>query len=331
MFTVTPVSDATTWDATVESLLGHPLQKWGWGELKSAHNWSASRLLVSDAHGARVAGAQVLHRHLPFPFKSVSHVPRGPFFGPDLTMAQRDGVTDAVVAWLKKNTGGVGVTIEPDLDESEALHPAGGISSPNPILYPVTLILDLSMPADDLMAQASKTTRYDIRKGMKNNLDIRRVVTDDEVTQVLHTYRTNAERAGFAIHSDQYYRDVHSLLGEDSFIAACFAEGEVASFVWLAKSGNTWFELYASATDAGRKLRANAPVKWFAISAAKESGALRYDMNGLLNDGISEFKRSFAKYENTLQSSLDVPFSPLHATWNKALPTAKRVIRKVRG
>lgn len=50
--------------------------------------------------------------------------------------------------------------------------------------------------------------------------------------------------------------------------------------------------------DAGRKARANAPVKWFAVRLAQDAGLLRYDVNGLLNDGVSTFKRSFAKHED---------------------------------
>lgn len=329
MYTITPITNATTWNEQVESLKGHPLQKWGWGELKSAHNWSATRLQVSI--GDEVVGlAQVLHRSLPTPFKSLSHVPRGPVFAPSLDSSARTAVADALVAWVKKNVGGVGITIETDLDASQAVAVTGSKASPNPILYPTTLILDTTLSNEDLMAGASKSTRYDIRKGEKNNLDIRRVVTQAEVEQVLHTYRENAARAGFAIHADSYYRDIHTLLGEDSFIAACFADDSVASFVWLARSGETWFELYASANDTGRKLRANAPVKWFAIQAAKDAGAPRYDMNGLLNDGISDFKRSFSKHENELQPSIDVAFSPLHGVWNNLLPTAKKVLRKIK-
>lgn len=330
MYTITANTDSGEWNALVEDLKGHPLQKWGWGELKSAHNWNATRLLVAK-DGQPVAAAQVLHRHLPIPFKSLSHVPRGPVFADALTGADRTAIIDDIVAWVKKNVGGVGITIETDLDATDAVAVTGGVPSPNPILYPTTLILDTTVTEDELMAQASKTTRYDIRKGAKNNLDIRRVESDEDLEKVLFTYRENANRAGFALHDDSYYRDLHHMLGEDSYLVACFHEGEVASFVWLARSGQTYWELYASANDAGRKLRANAPVKWHAIMQAKADGAPRYDMNGLLNDGISEFKRSFSKHENELQPSVDVAFSPLYSVWNKALPTAKKVIRKVRG
>lgn len=136
MYTVTPISDHTTWDTLVDLLAGHPLQKWGWGQLKSAHNWSATRLLVTNAAGDRVAGAQVLHRHLPFPFQSVSHMPRGPFFSTALTSTERTDVTTALTTWLKEHTGGVGVTIEPDLDATEPLTPAGAVASPTPSFTP---------------------------------------------------------------------------------------------------------------------------------------------------------------------------------------------------
>jgi lipid II:glycine glycyltransferase (peptidoglycan interpeptide bridge formation enzyme) len=81
----------------------------------------------------------------------------------------------------------------------------------------------------------------------------------------------------------------------------------------------------------GRKARANAPVKWHAIQWAQETGRSRYDLNGLLNDGISEFKRSFAQHDNKMIGSLDVPFSMLYGAWNKGLPTAKRLVRRFRG
>jgi len=101
--------------------------------------------------------------------------------------------------------------------------------------------------------------------------------------------------------------------------------------VWDVVSATTAFELYGGQNDAGRSLRANAPVKWKAVTISRDAGLRRYDMNGLLNDGISEFKKSFAQHEDELTASFDVPFSPLYSMWNKALPLAKKAVRKVRG
>src|SRR5680860_1141027 len=56
---------------------GHPLQLWGWGQLKASHGWSVDRVLGYEGDEV-VAGAQVLTRKLPIPFKAISYVPRGP-------------------------------------------------------------------------------------------------------------------------------------------------------------------------------------------------------------------------------------------------------------
>ncbi len=328
MYEVSEITDRTGWDGLVNQMSGHPLQLWGWGALKGAHNWQAHRLVVTR-EGVQVATAQVLSRRLPFPFKSVSHIPRGPSFA-TADLAERSAITTVLARFVKDNYGGVGITIETDLDASAAITVPGAIASPNPILYPKTLILDLTQGADSLMSACSRTTRSDIRKGIRNGLEIRRAVTDEDVAAVIATYRQNADRQGFALHSDQYYWDLHRLLGEDSIITACFDEGEAVAFTWTARSNTTYFELYGGSTDRGRKLRANAPVKWFCISEALAQGATRFDLNGLLNDGISEFKKSFSEHETELQPSFDLKFNALYGVWNSLLPAAKKVLRKIR-
>jgi lipid II:glycine glycyltransferase (peptidoglycan interpeptide bridge formation enzyme) len=339
--TIRTVTDRASWDARVNELGGHPLQLWGWGEVKATGAWTPHRVEAVDADG-RVRGlAQVLVRSLPAQFKALCHVPRGPVIapagdgwgaGPGVgDDATRDAVTRAVVAWCKTTVGGVGVTIEPDWPVGTHLALPDARPAANPILYPVTLILDLTKSEDELTKAMGKSTRYDIRKAARTGLEVRRVTDEAEVRQVLDVYHETAERAGFALHDDEYYLAIHRELGEHSVLVAAFSEGAPVSFVWCVSSATTSFELYGGINDAGRKLRANAPVKWHAITLAQDAGLVRYDMNGLLNDGISEFKRSFAQHDDELVHSVDVPFSMWYSAWNKGLPTAKKVVRKLRG
>ena len=51
-----PITDPPRWDETVDSLGGHPLQQWAWGELKAAHGWRAHRVVVES--GDTVIGAR---------------------------------------------------------------------------------------------------------------------------------------------------------------------------------------------------------------------------------------------------------------------------------
>lgn len=332
MLRIESVTDPSEWDRLVDEAGGHPLQLWGWGEVKATGAWRPLRLRATDAAGTFVGGAQVLVRRLPWPFRALSYVPRGPFVVPDGVGSTelREQVTAAVVEHCRRAVGGVGVTIEPDWEAGTAFDVAGMRRASNTILYPSTLILDLTKPEDELLSAAGKSTRYDIRKAARTGLEVRRVTSEAEVRAVLDLYRVSAEHAGFPLHSEEYYLTIHREMGAASLLVAAFSEDRPCSFVWDIVSGSTAFELYGGVDDTGRRLRANAPVKWHATRLAAEAGLRRYDMNGLLNDGISEFKKSFAQHTDELVGTFDVPFSPLFTVWDRALPTAKRVLRKIR-
>jgi lipid II:glycine glycyltransferase (peptidoglycan interpeptide bridge formation enzyme) len=329
--TVTEVRDRATWDAEVRTSGGHPLQLWGWGEVKSRGPWTARRLRVASADGSLLGLAQVLVRRLPPPFRALSYVPRGPVVAPDgagSAEARRE-VAQAVVDWCRSHVRGIGVTFEPDWPDGTDLPVAGARPARGAILLRSTLVLDLTRSEEELTADMARTTRADVRRGGRG-VEIRRVVADDELDAVIALYRESAARAGFGLHEDDYYRAVHRELGDASLVVAAFADGVPCSFVWCAASATTAFELYGGANDAGRKARANAPVKWHAVRLAREAGLERYDLNGLLNDGISDFKRSFAKHENLMAGTVDVPFNAvLHAAWERGLPTAKQVVRRL--
>ncbi len=340
--TIAEVRDRSEWDQEVESLGGHPLQLWGWGEVKRHGSWRPRRLRVAGADGAVLGLAQVLVRPLPAQFKALSYVPRGPVVVGDATGETdpqvRTAVLRGVVDWCRAEVGGVGITLEPDWPAETGLDIDGGRPAANHMLIPQTLILDLRRSTDELMAAMSKSTRYYVRKSQRDALEYRAVSTDAELAACLDIYRTTAERAGFGIHDDDYYRLVRTELGEHSPVFAAFAQStddgphdRPVAFVWLAASGRTAFELYAGMDEDGAKQRANYGLKWCAITTMRDRGVTRYDMNGLLNDGISAFKRGFSGHEDALVGSVDVPFSMWYGAWNKGLPTAKRIMRRVRG
>ena len=258
------VTEPSTWDREVLALGGHPLQLWGWGEVKAAGSWRAHRLRVTEG-GATVGLAQLLVRPLPAQFKALSYVPRGPVvahhdgetaqavFGVGDT-ATRNAVTNTVVEWARENVGGVGITIEPDWPAGTGLDLAGRRYSPNQIMIPSTLILDLTQTPEELQAAMSRSTRADVRKGGRG-VEVRRVVTDDEVRGVLAVYKETAERAGFALHEDKYYLDIHHELGEHSVLVAAFADGVPCAFAGASTPRRTSFQLYGGINDAGRKAR----------------------------------------------------------------------------
>nr|WP_212756081.1 peptidoglycan bridge formation glycyltransferase FemA/FemB family protein [Flexivirga aerilata] len=346
---VTSCRDRDVWDRTVVTSGGHPLQLWGWGELKSRYAWSADRLLVHD--GDRLVGcAQVLYRRLPPPLKSLAYVPRGPV----AEEADRAAVLTALADHVKRERGSVALSIEPDWAEPasplpkavsdeevaaiEAAPPTGWLQqvaaagfsrSANTGLIPRTLIVDLTPDEDDLLAAFSSSTRQNVRKSFRAK-DVRfgEVTTDADLEQVLAINRETGKRAGFAVHDDGYHRAIRDLMGERSQLLAAWEGDEVVAFVWLVVSDTTAFELYGGVSPRGMKLRLNYGLKFHAMKHVKAQGVSRYDFNGLLNDGISDFKRQFAKHEDLLIGTWDKPLSPLYPVFASALPKVRHALKR---
>lgn len=323
MTKVQACDDKREWDEYIVDNDGHPLQLWGWGDVKAAHGWKAERVFVRGDGEEVIGAAQLLIKPLPKPFGALAYCPRGPV----ASEGNRAVVLDAIARHAKLVYKPVAITVEPDwehMPETDGWKP-----SANTILTPRTLILDLHKSEDELQASMGKKTRQYIRKSA-GDVEIKRVKTSAEIDQCLEIYRQTAERAGFAIHGDDYYHDIFEMLGDHSPVFAAFYEGKIVAFLWPVISGSTLFELYGGMNDEGQRLRANYALKWHVIRTMKEWGIERYDMNGLLNDGISTFKQSFADHEDMLAGTYDKPLSPLYAAWTKGLPLAKKVVRKLK-
>ncbi|QYM76599.1 peptidoglycan bridge formation glycyltransferase FemA/FemB family protein [Leucobacter luti] len=335
--TVTPCTDRERWDASVKELGGHPLQLWGWGELKSAHRWSAERVLVSDASGETVGACQLLTRTLPGPLGGFVYAPRGPVVArderdPDLPAAvpAPGEVAEAVATWVHGSRKAVAVSIEPDEDAGTFSLGEKWREAKTPVLPARTLILDLRKSEDELLADMSKKHRQYIRKsGREETMEIRPVETLAQLDECLEVYRETSERADFGLHEDSYYHDAFTMLGDDAPVWAAYVEGKPVAFLYMAKSDRTAFELYGGMDETGQRLRANYALKWHVIRHMKSIGIERYDFGGLINDGVTTFKTGFASHENLLAGSWDRP-GPGYKIWTEGLPLAKKIVRTLR-
>lgn len=319
----TKVTDSKAWDKLVIENDGHPLQLWGWGEVKSNHGWTATRLSVSNRAGETVGGAQVLERRIPVIGRTIAYVPRGPW----CSEQNRRAVLDEITSYMSSNSRAISILIEPDWQSTTGL--SGWKKTDQRVLLSRTLQLDLTKSAEELLADIAPKRRYDIRTSTKKLQEIRPIASQDELSAVLAINHQTASRAGFALHPDSYYQDLHDRLGERSVVIAAFDNNQPVAFSWYAVTPHVAFELYGGVIEAGQKLRANYGLKWYGIEYFQSRGVKAYDFNGLLNDGISNFKQSFASHETQLVGSYIKPLSSWHHLWNVAQPLAKRVARIV--
>ena len=371
MLKIIEITDRKEWDDFINEHGGHPLQLWGWGELKSqSPTWKVKRVFLKNGeekyidrkkkdHSDIVAAAQILVRKLPFPLRNFAYIPRGALVISKKPI-ERARISREIALWASKNIKPkpVCLTMEPDWDNEDFELLNGWKKSKNTILIPQTLILDLTQNEDELLAKMSKKTRQYIRKS-GGEVKVRQLRTEEEIDRALEIYTETAKRAGFAIHSKDYYHKLYQKMGENSPIFGAFIEKEqgdfskneeenfesgyktpderiaeklknqeMVAFLWFAQSDSVAFELYGGITEAGQKARANYALKWIAIIEMKNRGVKRYDFNGLLNDGISKFKAGFANHEDLLVGTLDFPISKTYFIWNSFLLTAKKIVRK---
>ena len=341
--------DKTEWDASVNAAGGHPLQLWGWGELKSQYEWSADRVFVSE-DGLLIGSAQILIRRLPAPFKALAYIPRGP----QADEPNRARVLEALSDYIKREHNPIGITIEPDWEAPFSPLPkaisddelAAKVSAPtsgwlreiedvgfkrseNTGLIPRTLIVDVTRDEDTIMKELSSSTRQNVRKSFRaENVRFGLVTEQQDLDQVLAINKETAKRANFAVHSDTYHEQIRDFMGPQSQLIAAWEGDDVVAFVWLVVSNKTAFELYGGVSPRGMKLRLNYGLKFWAMKHVKEQGVERYDFNGLLNDGISDFKRQFAKHEDMLIGTYDKPLSPLFAVFTRALPLVRTTLKR---
>jgi lipid II:glycine glycyltransferase (peptidoglycan interpeptide bridge formation enzyme) len=318
--------DKEQWDEYVLEQGGHPLQLWGWGQVKSAHGWSAERVFAYDGgdDDKIVGAAQILIRKLPLPFRSFAYIPRGPI----VEESFQNEFLDALAVLVKRDYRSVALSIEPNSFTFDP--PTGWKRSSNKILSPETILLDISRTESDLLADMAKKTRQYIRKSAAEGITIKQIHTKDELEECLRIYRQTAERAKFNLHAHQYYLDVFSLMGDHSPIFAAYLEGRPIAFLWMAISADTAYELYGGMNEDGQRLRANYALKWHVIRKVKEWELTQYDFGGLVVGGVSIFKQGWATEETSFAGTFDKALSPTYPLWNKGLPKAKAILQKLR-
>ena len=321
MITVRECNDSTVWDEFVLENDGHPLQLWGWGELKSRHGWIADRLLVED-DGQVIGGYQVLTKKLPLPFRAFSYVPRGGLFH-----VKCEEILNSVAQHVKNVRKSLALSLEPDAAAFEK--PGGWVRATNKILPAETVLLDITQSDDELQSVMAKKTRQYIRKSAKD-VDIRQVTSLEGVRECLRLYKETSVRAGFALHDDQYYLDVFDTMGDHAPLFAAFVDNRPVAFLWLAISGTTAYELYGGMNDDGQRLRANYALKWHAITKVKTWGLTKYDFGGIVAGGVATFKQGWVSETSFFAGTYDKPLSPLYVLWSHALPFAKRSVQKFR-
>lgn len=270
------------WDAFLaETPGGHHLQTSLWAQVKALHGWRVARIVIRR-EGQIVAGAQLLIRPLPMA-GAIAYVPRGPF------VAWDDPVLDKLVIdtlhQVVKEQRLQYLAVQPP-GHAAALAsrlPARGFRPSSVELAPTaTVILDLTLDLDEILAQMKKKTRYNVRLGQRKGIVVREG-TERDLPAFYRLLLATSRRQQFSPESEPYFTRMWRLLEPHGYVKLFVAESgaEAVSAALVVPFGDTviykrggWSGHYGGHCP-------NEVMHWSIIKWAKANGYHYYDLEGI--------------------------------------------------
>jgi lipid II:glycine glycyltransferase (peptidoglycan interpeptide bridge formation enzyme) len=324
--------DDRAWDRFVESVpAGQYPQLSVWPSVKASNGWRGVRV-VADV-GSGPIGAQVLlHKLGPSPW-SLGYAPRGP-----VATTYDEASIRAFTAELRRACRRhqlTHVTIDPEVSDpavAERLVSAGW--RPSAKVQPErTWIIDLDQPEEAIWSGLRSKWRQYVQKARRSG-----VVVVDAGAEGLADFHAivveTARRAGFLYRTLDSYRTVYERYAETGharLLIAKLPNGEPGATVMLLGCGPRIVEPYGGMTQAGAESRANYLLKWEAMRSSREAGFTSYDMWGMANAGIEQFKRGFGGREVRYIGAFDlVRVAPIRSALLAAHAVRVRIARRGR-
>ncbi|MDQ2850694.1 MAG: GNAT family N-acetyltransferase [Actinomycetota bacterium] len=215
---------------------------------------------------------------------------------------------DALVDYIRAQRPRAGVL------RLHAEHEANDLAEPLiGVFYDRTVVLDLSKPEDQLLAEMSQSGRRNIRKAMKNEdlvFNDETSISEEEFRDVIYpVFQETGERGGFFLRPSNFYYEMLRRLGPQACrLFTVRHEGAVISWALVTVYDGQANYYYAASTATARKHFAAYLMAWQTMRTMKAEGVAVFDFLGCGSarvpglDTLNEFKLSFAK-----NGLLDVP------------------------
>lgn len=352
--TVTTITDRSVWNDTLRTLpYAHVLQTWEWGEFKRVTTgWQPIRLAFR--RGSDVVAMASVGMRRAGPLK-VMYVPKGPalaYDDPDLAAAVLDHLQTMarrqIAVWLKIDPdviAATGVPGEADDQPNAAgtaitalLQSTGWQYSADQVQFRNTVVIDLTLGIDALVAGMNQSTRRKIRIAERDGVTIRDGSAADLET-LYDLYKVTGERDQFLIRPPAYYQAAWRTFIEAGLAHPLIAEvdGQAVASVILFHFGRTCWYFYGASSNLHRDKMPNYLLQWRAIQWAKARGYTRYDLWGAPNQfndsdslwGVYQFKRGLRGEVVRHIGAWDyAPLPLLYTAYTRLMP---RVIGWMRG
>ena len=277
-------------------------QTWSYDEVRCGSE-KISHLVLKKS-GSIVAVAQSRIVRAPLLNAGVAYVRWGPVWQRHGSCLDEETFRQAVRALRNEYTCKRGLVLrvypilfrEPELRLANLLVEEG--FSPQPSQRRErTLLLDLSLPIDDLRKGLSSHWRRGLRAAQKNDLEIIEGSGETLFGVFIELYRDMLKRKRFVEPNNiDEFKEIQRRL-PDGFkmrVLLCKSRGDWCSGLVCSAIGSTALYLYGATSDVGLDKKGSYLLHWTLIEALQRQGIRIYDLHGidpLGNPGTYRFKK----------------------------------------
>ncbi len=319
---ILPIQDKDQWETFVQSTTAYTfLHAWNWGEFNRTMKHLPFRLGIFD-NGILVGVAlfiKIQARRGTFLF-----CPHGPLI--DWENPEHLDMLLEYVKELAKQQGVSFIRISPLIHEQaqsrRIFRQRGFRDAPIHMHAEASWILDIRPDEDELLANMRKNTRYGIRRGGREGVEVIQSCDLSKVSLFNVIYQETVNRHSFVPYSKEYLeRQVNSFIadGQVEIFLARYGE-EILSVAIIMFYGNIAFYHHGASSSRYPKIPASYSLQWAIIKAAKQRACTHYNFWGIApNDdpehpwaGLTFFKQGFGGFREDYLHAQDLPLTPTY-------------------
>lgn len=305
------------------------LQSWEWGEFNADLGCQVRRFGIVDDFDNLLAAVTILEKALPLSWK-YWYAPRGPVINFQFPIFNFQTIFNFLMSELKNiavKENIIFLRLEPTADlrlETCDLKLKRSLD----VQPSRTLLLDLTLSEEKLLAVMHQKTRYNIRLAEKKGVVVKRAaINEKNLAAWWALIKTTGERDAFRLHNQRYY----NLMLRQPNMALWLAEkdGAVLAGAIIAMCGDTATYVHGASSNADRQLMAPYLLHWELIKAAKTAGRQYYDFYGYDESrwpGVSRFKQGFGGAIAWYPGTFDLVINSLYYRMYQCLRWIRRLI-----
>lgn len=267
---VISIDDKNIWDQwLLDNQFDSYLQSWHWGQILIDGGQKIQRLAVFKNEKI-IALAQIIIKKLPLN-KWYAFCPKGPVIGLGNQNLQSE-ILENISQYLSSQ-GAIFWRVEPEFTWNDTKQKSKSVNDINPR---ATLLLNIDVSEDKILANFHAKTRYNLRLAQRKNLRVETVKNFEVFWELM---QKTGSRDHFILHPKNSYKNI---MGDNEVKQITIYDGDraIASGGFLG-FGGTFVYLYGALDYEARQLMAPYLLQWSAIQMGKNLGYKKYDFFGV--------------------------------------------------